>query len=68
MIFLPNQAFSNLHNLYIGYIETVNLLYMDHKVFVWHYHNSENPYHPSNRDMLALGAHGVPRGLSLIHI
>ena len=47
MIFLQNLAFSNLHNLYICYTETVNLLYKDHKVSVWHYHNSENPYHPS---------------------
>ena len=47
VIFLPNLAFSNLHNLYICNIEIINLLYKDHTVSVWHYHNSENPYHPS---------------------
>ena len=47
MIFLQNLVFSNLHNIYTCCIETTNLLYKDHTVSVWHYHNSENPNHPS---------------------
>ena len=50
MIFLQNLAFSNLHNLYICYIDIVYLLYKDHTVFVWHYHNFENPYPPQQGD------------------
>ena len=29
------------------YLKIVNLQYKDHKVSVWHYHNSDNSYHPS---------------------
>ena len=52
MIFLQSLVFSNLHNLYIYYIETANLLYKDHTVSVWHYRNSENPYRPSTATCL----------------
>ena len=48
----PNLAFSNLHNLYICYIDIVYLLYKDHTVSVLHYHNSQNPYHPSTATCL----------------
>ena len=34
-------------------IEIINLLYKDHTVSVWRYHNSENPYHPSPATCLA---------------
>ena len=62
MIFLPNLVSSNLHKLYICYVETVNLLYKDHKVSVWHYHYSENPYHPSTATGLPIGR---PRQLTV---
>ena len=56
-----NLGFSNLHNLYIRYIETVNLLYKDHTVSVCHYPNSGNPYHPSAATGLPWG-HWTPHG------
>ena len=41
------------------------LLYMDHKVSVWHYHNSENPYHPSTATCLTKGTSVTcPEGLT----
>ena len=52
MIFLQNLAFSNLHNLYICLTETTYLLYKAHTVSAWHYHTSENPYHPSTATCL----------------
>ena len=53
MIFLPNLVLSNLHNLCICFTETTSLLHEDHTVSVWHYHNSENPYHPSTATCLS---------------
>ena len=67
MISLPNLVFSNVNNLCICYKETVYLLYKDHTVSVWPYHNSENPYHPSTatclmiRDLEAPGRAGHQR-------
>ena len=70
MISFQSMAFSNLHNLYICCIETIYLLYKDRTVYVWPYHNSENPYRqrknfaqlPSPRLTHATGPMGPPWG------
>ena len=60
--FFPNLAFFTLLSLYIWHIETIDLPFRDHAVSLWHYGNSENPCHPSNRDRPAKWPYS-PRGV-----